>query len=171
MLLPIHDKSLQGINDTTDEADFISVVDMFRKQVKKNPEKLAVVSPSSSLTYKKLDELSDKVAASLLSAGVVPEDIIMIMLPRNVGVYVATLGILKTGAAYTIVNVQYPDNRIAYIYNDAKCKHLISDKESVSNRTRLTADILKNTPPLLMETMLSKWSGTAELPKIDINPS
>ncbi|MBQ8013675.1 MAG: amino acid adenylation domain-containing protein [Treponema sp.] len=158
------------INDTTDNEGFVSVVDMFREQVKKNPDKIAVVSSTSSLTYKKLDELSDKVAASLLSAGVVPEDIIMIMLPRNVGVYVATLGILKTGAAYTIVNVQYPDDRVAYIYNDANCKYLISDKTSALDRNSLINDVLKK-EPLLMETMLSKRSGTAELPKIDINPS
>lgn len=157
-----------GINDTTDEAGFIPVVDMFRAQAKKNPDRTAVVSPTASLTYRELDELSDKVAATLFSMGVRPDDIIMVMLPRSVDTYTATLGILKAGAAYTVVNVNYPDDRIAYIYRDAGCRCLISSGGTVSDRLGLTADILK-TRTLLMEDILS--TDTSEPPRIAIDPS
>lgn len=53
---------LTGINDTTEEFAYISVIDMFTEQVKLHPDRTAVVSPDASLTYAQLDELSNRAA-------------------------------------------------------------------------------------------------------------
>ena len=151
---------LTGINDTTEEFAYISVIDMFTEQVKLHPDRTAVVSPDASLTYAQLDELSNKVANILLFLEVQPDDVIMVMLPRSVDVYIATLGILKAGAAYTIVNVKYPDERIEYIYKDAGCKYMISNNPTVMDRLELIADVLKKRP-LFMEAMLSYSDNSA----------
>ncbi|MBP3239120.1 MAG: amino acid adenylation domain-containing protein [Oribacterium sp.] len=157
---------LDGINDTREDFPYVSVIEMFLKQVKKHPDKIAVVSPDAALTYAQLDELSNKVANILLFLGVMPDDVIMIMLPRSVDVYVATLGVMKAGAAYTIVNVKYPDDRIEYIYNDSGCKYMISNNPTVMDRLELIADVLKKRP-LFMEALLS-YSDSSD-PEIRIS--
>ncbi len=154
------DIPLEGINDTTEQFTYKSVIDMFSEQVKRHPEKIAVVSPDASLTYAQLDALSNKVANVLIFEDVMPDDVIMVMLPRSVDVYIATLGILKAGAAYTIVNVKYPDERIEYIYNDAGCKFMISNNPTVMDRLELIADVIKKRP-LFMESLLSYSDSSA----------
>ena len=96
---------LTGINDTSEDYEYRSVVELFQEQVRRTPGKLAVVTPTSSITYARLDELSNRVANRLLFLGIGPEDVIMILLPRGIPAYVATLGVLKSGAAYTIAHV------------------------------------------------------------------
>ncbi|MBQ1416879.1 MAG: hypothetical protein IIY91_06160, partial [Selenomonas sp.] len=41
-------------------------VDLFRKQAEKYPDRLAVADENGSMTYRELDEVSDRVAAYLL---------------------------------------------------------------------------------------------------------
>ena len=38
-------------------------IDLFREQAVKNPDKIAVVDKNTSMTYKELEEASDKIAA------------------------------------------------------------------------------------------------------------
>ena len=143
-----------GINDTTEEYAYCSVIDMFTEQAEKHPDKTAVVTPTESITYAKLDEMSNKVANFLVFMGVKQEDVIMILLPRGIEAYIAALGVLKAGAAYTIVHADYPDDRIEYIFGDANCKFMISNKRTVIDRLELVADVLQRRP-LYMEEMLS----------------
>ncbi len=145
---------LTGINDTSEDYPYCSVIDLFEKQVTEHPDRLAVVTPSESLTYSQLDEMANRVAHSLLFLGVQPDDVIMILLPRGITTYIATLGILKAGAAYTVVNVNYPDDRIHYIYQDADCRFMISDKDTVIERLELVADVMQKRP-LYMEELLA----------------
>lgn len=151
------DETLCGINDTKEGFEYCSVIEMFEKQVKKNPERIAVVTPTSKITYVKLNEMANRVANTLLLYGVRPEDVVMILLPRGIEAYIATLGVLKAGAAYTVVNVSYPDERIEYIYKDANCKLLISDKPTVIEHLEFVADMLQERP-LYMDEMLANRS-------------
>lgn len=145
---------MEGMNDTTDVFPFVSVVSMFEENVKNHPDKLAVVSTETCLTYRMLNEMANRVANSLLFLGIQPDDIVCIMLPRSVETYVAGLGVLKAGAAFTIVNVAYPDDRIEYIYNDAGCRYLITNKRTVIDKLELVADTFRKRP-LYMEELLS----------------
>ncbi|MBR0147433.1 MAG: amino acid adenylation domain-containing protein [Eubacterium sp.] len=147
-----------GIHDTTEEYEYRSVVELFEEQVRLHPDRIAVITASEQITYAELDEKSNKIANSLRFLGVGYEDVIMILLPRGISTYIATLGILKAGAAYTIVNMDYPDDRIEFIHNDAGCKYLISDKKTVIDRLELVADVLQKRP-LYMEEMLANPSA------------
>ncbi|MDD7218438.1 MAG: amino acid adenylation domain-containing protein [Clostridia bacterium] len=148
------DIPLTGINDTTVDFDFVPVTRMFEEQVEKNPDKLAVVSSQGSYTYRELNEAANRVAHSLIYLGVGAEDVVCIMLERGISTYVATLGVLKAGAAYTIVNTQYPDVRIKYIFQDASCKQIISTRKIVYDRLELFVDELQKRPQFI-EDLLS----------------
>lgn len=146
--------ALVGINDTTEDFEYRSVIELFEQQAKAHPDRLAVVTPTERVTYAQLDEMSNRVANYLLLMGVGVEDVIMVLVPRSVNTYVATLGVLKAGAAYTVVHADYPDERIEYIFRDAGCKYMISDRRTVIKRLELVADVLQRRP-LYMEEMLS----------------
>lgn len=165
--LDVPEVALTGINDTTEDYEYRSVIELFEEQARKAPDKLAVVTPTERIHYAQLDAMSNRVANFLVFMGAQPEDVLMILLPRGINAYIATLGVLKAGAAYTVVHADYPDDRIEYIYRDAGCKYIISDKQTVIERLELVADVLQKRP-LYMEEMLSNPASYS--PGIRNNP-
>ncbi len=158
-------KSAQDTSDIPD--DFVPVTAQFEEQVKKHPDQIAVTSSRGSYTYEELNRAANRIANTLLYQGVQPDDVVCIILERGIEIYAATLGVLKSGAAYTIVNSKYPDERIEYIYKDADCKFIISSKKMVYDRLELFVDQLQKRP-LFFEHLLS-WRET-ENPNVVIRP-
>lgn len=74
------------------------------------------------ISYEELDNLSGRVYGWLKNRNIGKEDFVLINLPRGVLPVVALIGILKAGAAFTLVEDNYAPERIAYIRNDCRCK-------------------------------------------------
>ena len=81
--------------------------------------RIAVVDDQCSLTYAQLDQRSDGLAARLRDAGVAPGAIVGVMLDRSVDAVSAILGVLKAGAAYLPLDMAYPEERVAFMLDDA----------------------------------------------------
>ena len=78
------------------------------------------------VTYAALDEQSSRVANGLLRAGVTPGDIVGLLLDRSPLALVAILGILKAGAAYLPLDRSLPEERLAFVLNDARTVAIIA---------------------------------------------
>ncbi len=110
---------------------------LFSHAVQKFPEKTALVdSDGDTLTYAQLDEKSDALASFLQNKGIAVEEPVVICLGRYREMVVATLAVLKAGAAYVPIDPVYPDERIEYIINDCGAKWVISDSKL---KSRLSA--------------------------------
>ncbi len=102
-------------------------LDLFRKQAKEGPERTAVADGGSQMTYRELDEASDRLAGFLRGRGVGENDFVAIRLPRRKEFIAAILGIHKAGAAYVPVDPEYPQERVDYMLEDSEAKLLISE--------------------------------------------
>ncbi|MEU1358154.1 amino acid adenylation domain-containing protein, partial [Streptomyces cinnamoneus] len=94
--------------------------ELFAAQVARTPDAVAVESAGLSLTYAGLDERAGRLAALLAASGVGPEDVVALVLGRSVESVVASLAVQKAGAAYLPVDPDYPAERIAFMFGDAK---------------------------------------------------
>ncbi len=135
-------------------SDFVPVTKMFEEQAALNPDHTAVISSKGSYSYKELNEAANKIANSLIDQDAGPDDIVCILLNRGIEIYAATIGALKAGCAYAVVNPRYPDERIEYIYKDSGAKFIISSLGTVYDRLELFVDKLQKRP-LFFEHMLS----------------
>ena len=100
------------------------IIDVWKKSVRENPDKLWIydgISPSG-YTRRHADELSSRVYHYLKNKGIGREDFVMICLPRCAYVFIAMLGAWKAGAAVTIADEHYSNERIDFIYSDCNCK-------------------------------------------------
>ena len=95
------------------------VLDVFATTVRQLPESTAVDSADTSLTFRQLDEASDLLARELLRFGAGPGSTVSVRLSRGVGIIVATLAVLKSGAAYNPIDIDYPVARTTAIMADA----------------------------------------------------
>ena len=80
-----------------------------------------------SLTRAQVDELSARVYAWLLSHGSGTEDFVMIRFARDVRPFIAMLGVWKAGAAFTVVEENYAQERIEAIREDCQCRLVIDE--------------------------------------------
>ena len=100
------------------------ILDKWAKSVSDNPSALALTDERHprGLSRKQVDELSARVYGWLKKNGIGREDFVLICLPRGVLPLISMLGVWKAGAAFTVVEDNYPPERIAYIKNDCSCK-------------------------------------------------
>ena len=112
-----------------DYDDTQTIVSLFRRQVEQYPDNIAVVYHDIRLTYKQVDELSERIAAYVQSLGLGSEDVVSILIPRSEWMVIASLGVLKSGCAYQPLDATYPPERLNFMMQDAGAKLLIADEE------------------------------------------
>ena len=104
-------------------------IELFHESVEKYGEKTALRDPvqGRSLSYKELEEYSGRIASKLKNMGAEHGCRIAIVLPNSIEAVSAMLAAMKLGAAFTVLNPDYPPERLDYIYRD--CNACITLKE------------------------------------------
>ena len=102
-------------------------VDLFMRQVKANPDATAVVDANGSLTYGELNELSDKFRTYISNNDIHAGDFIAIRMDRDKRFMAAALGAHKAGVAYTPIDKEYPEERVAYMLEDSAAKLVVNE--------------------------------------------
>jgi len=91
----------------------------FEDRARLQPTTIAVETETESVTYRELDERSNRLARSLQARGVGRGIRVGICLPRGAGLIVAMLAVSKTGAAYVPLDPTYPKGRLEWMVSDA----------------------------------------------------
>ncbi|MDX3229221.1 amino acid adenylation domain-containing protein [Streptomyces sp. ME19-01-6] len=95
------------------------VWELVRRQAEARPEAVAVRYQDTELTYRQLDGRVDTLAARLRAAGVGRGRTVGVLLPRDEGLPVALLAVQAAGGAYVPLDPAYPQERLAYMAEDA----------------------------------------------------
>jgi len=103
-----------------------SLTAMFEEQVGRTPDSLAVECDGEALTYGQLDAYANVVAERLTAAGVGPDDVVALIVPRSVEWVVGMLAAWKAGAAYGPIDPSYPQDRIEAIIADTGARCAVS---------------------------------------------
>ena len=110
-----------------------------RTSAARYPTHVAVEDRERTLTYRELDELSDRLANLLISLGVRRGDRVGFYLEKSIESVLAIYGILKAGAAYVPFDPHAPAARLAYIARNAGLRVLITGIEKQGSWAELLA--------------------------------
>ena len=125
---PAQEQLLDGFNAYSLPVDDTqTIVSLFRAQAALHPEAPAVSFEGKVLTYKELDDVSERIAAHIASLGLGREDVVSVLIGRSEMMAVASLGALKAGCAYQPLDPSYPEERLNFMIGDAAAKLLIAD--------------------------------------------
>ncbi|MFD4620266.1 amino acid adenylation domain-containing protein, partial [Streptomyces bauhiniae] len=122
------------------------VHELFAEQAARTPDAVALTFEDARLTYRELDERSNRVAHHLIASGAGPETIVGVCLESGLDVIPVLLGVLKSGAAYLPLDPVNPVERLAYMLSDAHASLLVSstsaqpEVEFAGTRVLLDAD-------------------------------
>ena len=130
-----------------------TLVSLFRKQATKTPENVAVVFKDRQMRYRELDELTDRLAAHLISTyHVQPEEAVGVMIDRSELMAVYPLSIMKAGATYMPLDFNFPEERLLCMCEDAEVRLILSEDDRVHqampsfNGDVFTSDCLEELP-------------------------
>ncbi|WP_442815404.1 amino acid adenylation domain-containing protein [Streptomyces sp. NBC_01324] len=121
---------LAGLNATARPVPETTLASLFAAQAARTPEAPAVVFEDTTLTYAELDRRAEALARRLRSRGAGPEQYIAVAVPRSAELMVALLGVLKTGAAYLPVDLDYPAERVAFVLGDSGTRTVVTTAEA-----------------------------------------
>ncbi|KAI1473274.1 acetyl-CoA synthetase-like protein [Daldinia caldariorum] len=81
-----------------------------------------------TLTYRELNSKSNQIANYLRHSGLVPGQIIALVMEKSILLYCAILGILKSGCAYLPILPNTPPQRMQLIFKQAQPQHCLVDE-------------------------------------------
>ncbi|MFE0250281.1 amino acid adenylation domain-containing protein [Streptomyces sp. NPDC059010] len=124
-----------------------SLPELFRRQVRRSPDAVALVSRGSAattpasattdapdsprpvdgrldadertLTYTELETAAGRLARHLTDAGVGPEVRVAVLVPRSEAMVVSVLAVSMAGGAFVPVDAGHPADRVAFLLRDA----------------------------------------------------
>ncbi|MBB2885147.1 MULTISPECIES: non-ribosomal peptide synthase/polyketide synthase [Pseudomonas] len=103
-----------------------SVQALIEEQVGKTPQACALVFAEQRLSYAELNGRANQLAHVLIEQGVGPDVPVGIAVERSVEMVVGLLAILKAGGAYLPLDPEYPQERLAYMFEDSGIQLLLT---------------------------------------------
>jgi amino acid adenylation domain-containing protein len=118
----------RALNDTAAPYPADACVhELVMQQVQRSADVVAVASESHQLTYRQLDERSNRIANRLRLHGAGPGRGVVVCMDRAVDLPVALLGVLKAGAYYVPLDLQDSRQRLETILEECRPAAIIAD--------------------------------------------
>ncbi|MCC5438880.1 non-ribosomal peptide synthetase [Clostridium botulinum] len=133
----VYDFNNNSINYPKDK----TIHELFEEQVERTPENIAVIFQDKKLTYSELNRKANKLARNLKSKGVGSDTIVGILVEPSLEMIVGIIGVLKAGAAYLSIDVNYPDDRVKYMIEDSKIRIVLTQPNQI-DRMNFNGEIL-----------------------------
>jgi amino acid adenylation domain-containing protein len=99
-------------NQTDRPANQATLISLFETQVLQRPNHEAVIAVDKTLTYQELNRKADRLAARLRELRVRPNSLVGVAMLKGWKQVVATLAVMKAGAAYLPLNIGLPQKRL-----------------------------------------------------------
>ncbi|MEU8263197.1 amino acid adenylation domain-containing protein [Micromonospora sp. NPDC048999] len=127
-------------NGTQHPVAAATLPDLLARQAAATPDAVAVLFEGTGLSFRELDEASNRLARLLIGHGVGPERFVAVAVPRSLDLVVALWAVLKAGGAYLPVDPDYPADRIAYLLDDARPALLLTTRATAALGAGLVLD-------------------------------
>jgi len=148
LLTPAEQQLLAAKNRTTqDFGRDMRFFRLFEERVEMSPDATAASCGDESLTYAELNARANRLADYLRRLGGARDVPVGVSVERSLDMLVALLGIMKSGAAYVPLDPAYPNDRMAFIIEDAGIELMVTQEslrgelpDDLPNLVRLDAD-------------------------------
>ncbi len=143
-ILPAVEQQLLATWNNTQTAypQNICIHQLFETQVEKTPDAIAVVFENEQISYRELNQRANQLAHYLQSLGVGSEVLVGLCVERSLEMVIGVLGILKAGGAYVPLDYAYPQERLAFMLQDAQVSVLLTQEKLKSGLPKHQAKIV-----------------------------
>jgi amino acid adenylation domain-containing protein len=131
---------------------------LIERQAERTPDRTAVISGATRLTYAELERRANRIAHALRARGVERGGRVGVCLDRSADLPATLLGILKAGACYVPLDPAFPEERLVFMAENAELTAAVS--------TRALSDLV-NVPRdrmLLLDADAAEIAGASSEP-------
>jgi amino acid adenylation domain-containing protein len=122
---------IDDFNDTRNDAILSGCLPrLFEDAARRHGDKVALICGSSQLSYKQLNADANRLARMLRERGVARGQLVGVCVERSIELVVALLAVLKAGAAYIPIDLNFPEDRIRRMLEVAEPLLLITPSRS-----------------------------------------
>ena len=124
-------------------------------------ERVAVASRGHTLTYAELAAQADAVRAAVIEAGVRPGEPIAIVARNGPGVVAASYGVMASGAAEFVIDLNLGPDDIAYAVRILGVRHAVVERNELPRAAPLGLDVM------VLEDILARPARTVAAAPFD----
>ncbi len=95
-----------------------------------------------SVSYRELEERSNKLARFFQACGIVPGERVALLLDRSIDNYAAVLALSKLAATYVPLDASFPADRIGFIAKDAGITHAVTLRKFANRFSEAGLDVI-----------------------------
>lgn len=110
-----------------------------------------------AISYRRLDDLTDRLALGFRQLGLMPGDRVALFHPNHSDFLLCCFAVIKAGGVAVPVNPVYPPPEIAYIINDAGASMLVTTEALFSRAEEALPDL-----PYIKKTIVKKTGQNLE---------
>ncbi|MDG4666640.1 non-ribosomal peptide synthetase [Mycobacterium sp. 236(2023)] len=156
LILPAEQSGLEALGTATRHAlPPQTVTDLLAERAALSPDLTAMVCGQATIGYGDLQTRVNQLAWTLRGRGIGPGCTVALAIPRSIDAVIALFAVLRAGAAYLPLELDYPDDRLAVMLEDAGPVGVLTAR-AVSER------IAALVPPDCPLTVLDDPATTAE---------
>lgn len=157
----------EGVPKTIDFPE-ISLFKLLEDTAKKYPDSACTIFKGARITFREMDELTDRLAAGLASIGVKKGDRVGIFMPNTPQFVIAFFAILKLGAIVVATNPLYSEREIEHQANDAGIEVILvmsnfyNSIKKVQPKTKIRTVVVTNLKETLPQILSFLFTLTRE---------
>jgi amino acid adenylation domain-containing protein len=114
----------------------------FFARAQRHPKRIALRVSDGDFEAGTLAARADAIAAALLARGIGRGDVVAVCCPRDSRLVASLLGVLRAGVAYLPIDPDLPDERIAYMIEDAGARIAVAAPEQTVHFTTAKLAVL-----------------------------
>ncbi|EAW07086.1 nonribosomal peptide synthetase fmqA [Aspergillus clavatus NRRL 1] len=158
---------LQQWSGNLSTVDSQCVHSIIKQRCVEYPTSTAVWAWDGKLTYRELDQLSDRLAAELATShGIRPEVIVPICMERSRWTTVAILGVIKAGGAFVLLDASQPQTRLENICQRVNAAVVLTSEGNIKLAQQLAPAAL-----VIDEPHSQSWPSDVIIPSIPGKPT
>ncbi|MGY1643000.1 amino acid adenylation domain-containing protein [Geodermatophilus sp. SYSU D00703] len=117
------------------------VHELIEERVAATPDAVAVVCRDRRWTYRELDARANQLARALLARGLRREEVVAVVLERDLEWVAAVLAVYKAGGVYLPLEPHFPATRIATALTRAQCRLVLTEQGSAATLDEALASV------------------------------
>src|SRR5579859_2343374 len=140
----------------------LNIADLFEHAADAVPDRVAVLCGDRSVTFRELDQRTNRLAHYLASLGVKRDDHVGMYARNSIEAIETLVATYKLRARTVNINYRYVESELRYMFTDADLVALVYDREFAP----LVSTVLPDTPGILGTVVIGEDTGTDEIPGV-----
>jgi len=116
--------------DNSAETECRSISSLFRQQAERSPDETAIRRDSEHLSYRQLQELTDRLAGELTAQNIKRGDIVVVGMERSPELVISLLAISQIGAVWVPIDPADAPHRVEWILEDTSAACLLTSRSA-----------------------------------------